>query len=180
MKRDGWNPFFAGALAGILAILSVVITQKMVNKSHYLGTSTTFVRVTGLIENTCVPEHVSNNDYFVKEKVKVDWQMLLVAGIFIGAVISSVTDGSFKIEKVPPLWQEYKGASAAKRAVWGFIGGIVALFGVRLAGGCPSGHGLSGMMQLATSGLVAMCGFMAGGIVFARIFYSKKVEVSDE
>ncbi len=174
MKNDGWNPFVAGALAGLLAILSVYVTQKMINKSEFLGTSTTFVRVTGLVEKAVVPEHVASNDYFTSTKVKVDWQMLLVVGVFIGALISSVTDGSFKIEPIPPLWKQYHGGSIINRAIWSILGGIVALFGVRMAGGCPSGHGLSGMMQLATSGLVAMGGFMAGGFVVARIVNFKK------
>ncbi len=180
MKNDGWNPFIAGALAGIVAILSVLITQKMVEKSHYLGTSTTFVRVTGLAENAVVPEHVAQNEYFTKTKVKIDWQMLLVVGIFIGAAASSLTDGSFKIEMLPPLWKRYHGKKVIKRVLWSLLGGIIALFGVRMASGCPSGHGLSGMMQLATSGLVAMAGFMAGGFVMARIFNFKVMEADNE
>lgn len=180
MSKDGWNPFVAGALAGLLAILSVVITEKMLDKSDYLGTSTTFVRVTGLVEQAVAPEYVAQNEYFTKTRIKVDWQMLLVAGIFIGALISSFTDGSFKLEAVPPLWKQYHGSSIIKRAVWSVVGGIIGLFGARMAGGCPSGHGLSGMMQLATSGLVAMMGFMVGGIIMARLFNFKVKEADND
>jgi hypothetical protein len=59
------------------------------------------------------------------------------------------------------------------RAVGAFIGGAILLFGARLAGGCPSGHGLSGNMQLAVSGLLALVFFMAGGILAARLIYGK-------
>jgi hypothetical protein len=48
---------------------------------------------------------------------------------------------------------------------------MFAIFGARLAGGCPSGHGLSGVMQLAPSGLIAMACFMAGGMLTARLVY---------
>jgi hypothetical protein len=52
-----------------------------------------------------------------------------------------------------------------------FGGGAVALFGARMAGGCPSGHGLSGVAQLSVSSLVAMVCFFAGGLFMARILY---------
>ena len=44
---------------------------------------------------------------------------------------------------------------------------------VRLAGGCPSGHGLSGLSQLAVSGFVALAFFFGGGWVTARLLYGK-------
>jgi uncharacterized membrane protein YedE/YeeE len=46
------------------------------------------------------------------------------------------------------------------------------MFGARLAGGCPSGHGLSGIIQLAGSGLIAMVYFFVGGIIMTQIIYS--------
>jgi uncharacterized membrane protein YedE/YeeE len=55
--------------------------------------------------------------------------------------------------------------------VGAFIGGVILMFGARLAGGCPSGHGLSGNMQLAVSGLLALVFFIVGGMATARILY---------
>ena len=55
-----------------------------------------------------------------------------------------------------------------------FLGGIVAMIGARMADGCPSGHGLSGMMQLSVSGLVALCLFFGVGIVVAHLVYRRK------
>jgi hypothetical protein len=51
-------------------------------KTNYLGASTTFVRATGLLERTVFPDRVAANEYFAKEKVRVDWQFMLVLGIF--------------------------------------------------------------------------------------------------
>lgn len=174
LMKDKWNPYLAGALVGLVAVCSVVLTTQLIGKPKYLGTSTTFVRATGLIEKTIVPNHVAGNDYFQKTKIKVDWQMMLVIGIFLGALISSLAGKTFKTELVPPIWNERFGNSGLVRALGAFIGGIIALFGVRLASGCPSGHGLSGMMQLALSGLIAMMGFMIGGFITAHILYKKK------
>ena len=70
------------------------------------------------------------------------------------------------------MWAERFGTSPVKRGIVAFIGGIIAMFGARLADGCPSGHGLSGMIQLAVSGLIAMVFFFVGGIIMTRIIYS--------
>ena len=168
-KRDrGWSPYLAGALAGLLAIGSAYATTRMMGKTAFLGTSTTFVRAAAMIERQVLPGRVEKNDYFKKEKVKVDWQFMLVCGIFLGALASAVTGRAFEWEGVPPLWQTWFGPSETKRAVGGFLGGLVAMFGARLADGCPSGHGLSGMMQLSVSGLVAMACFFAGGVLAVK------------
>lgn len=177
LLQEKWSPYLAGALVGVLAIASVLVSTKVLNKTEYLGTSTTFVRAAGLVEQRIEPMHVRENAYFQKTKLKIDWQMMLVLGIFLGAFGSSVLGKTFCIETVPPIWRERFGSSAVTRMFGACIGGIFALFGARLAGGCPSGHGLSGMMQLAVSGLIAMIAFMVGGIITAAIIYRKK-EVS--
>lgn len=168
---NGWNPYLAGALLGILAILSAYATTQWLGKTTYLGASTTFVRAAGLLEKTVATEHVTANEYFVKEKVRVDWQFMLVLGIFAGSLLSSVTDKSFKVEGVPPRWEKRFGPSIGIRALGAFAGGIVAMIGARMADGCPSGHGLSGMMQLSASSFVALVLFFSAGIVVASFFY---------
>ena len=80
----GWSPYVAGALAGLLAIASAWATTAVLGKTSYLGTSTTFVRAAGFVEQQAVPEHVAANAYFTKEKLKVDWQFMLVLGIVVG------------------------------------------------------------------------------------------------
>jgi len=170
----GWNPYLAGALVGILAIVSVWATTELLGKSTYLGASTTFVRAAGLLERTVAGEHVSLNEYFTKEKVRVDWQFMLVCGIFLGALISSLSDKSFKLEGVPPIWKKRFGPSIGKRAAGAFLGGVVAMVGARMADGCPSGHGLSGMMQLSVSAFVALAMFFAVGVIVAAIVYGRR------
>ena len=174
LKKSTWNPYVAGILVGILAVISVIITTLVLEKAKYLGASTTYVRVSGFIEQIFLKEHVLSNEYFQSKKIKVDWQMMLVFGIFIGAMVSSILGKEFKLEKVPPMWKEKFGESSFKRGIVAFLGGFIAVFGARLAGGCPSGHGLSGMMQLAISGILAMCFFLIGGILVARLIYKEE------
>lgn len=172
--NGGWNPYLAGALVGLLAIVSVYATTQLIGKTSYLGASTTFVRAAGLLERTIAGGHVAANEYFIKEKVRVDWQFMLVCGIFLGALISSLSDKSFKLEGVPPTWEKRFGPSVAKRAAGAFLGGIVAMVGARMADGCPSGHGLSGLMQLSVSSFVALAMFFGVGVLVAAIVYGRR------
>lgn len=173
-EDGGWNPYIAGALTGLLAIVSVYVTTLLLGKGNYLGASTTFVRAAAFIEGIFSSGAVSENLYYTATKIKVDWQFMVIIGIFIGSLISSLSDKSYKIEKVPPIWLERFGSSTAKRAAWAFAGGIIAMIGARLADGCPSGHGLSGMMQLSMSGFAALALFFITGVITAAIFYRKR------
>lgn len=167
-NRGGWNPYLAGALTGVLIILSVWLAGK------YFGTSTTFVRSVGLIEEMVNPDRVAEMEYFIIEEPKIDWQWMFVLGIFFGSLVSSLTSKSFQFQTAPDMWRKRFGGNPFNRGIVAFMGGIVALFGARLAGGCPSGQGLSGSLQLSVSGLVAMSGFLLGGMVVARLIYGGK------
>lgn len=173
-NRVSWRPYIAGALVGVLATLSVVVSSQVLGKTQFLGASTTFVRGAGFVERAVDPGHVETNPYFMKEKLKVDWQFMLIVGIFIGALGASLIDGSFKLEAVPPVWRERFGDSVVRRALGAFAGGIVAMFGARLADGCPSGHGLSGLMQLSVSGFIALACFFGAGVAAAALVYRGK------
>jgi len=169
-----WRPYIAGALAGLLAVGSVWISTELLGKPKYLGASTTFVRAAGLIEEAASPKHVEANAYFQGKKVRIDWQFMLVVGIAIGALGASVIGGGFRFENAPPIWAEQLGRRIGRRAALAFIGGAIAMFGARLAGGCPSGHGLSGLMQLSVSGYLALASFFVFGAIAANLIYSRK------
>lgn len=164
-EPKGWSPYLAGALAGLLIIFSVWFTGK------YIGASTTFVRTSGLIEKVFTADRVAQMEYFKKEVPKIDWQWMFVIGIFFGSLISATTSKSFRSKAVPPMWENRFGPGKTKRAIVAFLGGVVAMFGARLADGCPSGHGLSGSLQLAVSGYIALICFFIGGLISARIIY---------
>jgi uncharacterized membrane protein YedE/YeeE len=104
-----------------------------------------------------------------------DYGTLFLVGTFAGALISALLGRSFKIETVPQVWQERFGPSKGKRFVAAFIGGILTLYGARLAGGCTSGHGISGSLQLALSSwtfLITM--FVAGTATALLIFRTRR------
>lgn len=129
MANKGWSPYVAGALTGVIMIFSVWVAGK------YFGASTTFVRSAGMIEKIFSAERVSKMDYFVKEAPKIDWQWMFVVGILIGSLMASTTLKTFQWKAVPDMWQARFGSSIGKRAVVAFLGGLIAMFGARLADG---------------------------------------------
>jgi hypothetical protein len=169
-----WRPYAAGALLGLVAIASAWATTRWLGKTAYLGASTTFVRAAGLLEQTVLPDHVAQNAYFAKEKVRIEWQFMLITGVFVGALIGAVWDRSFRLEAVPPVWRERFGPSVGKRAVAALLGGILMMIGARMADGCTSGNGLSGLMQMSASGFLVLPIFFGVGLVTAMLLYRRR------
>jgi hypothetical protein len=165
LKAPTWNPYLAGAVSGLLLVLSVLIADK------FFGASTSFVRSAGMLENIFAPEHVRGLEYFTQKTPKIDWQWMFVLGIFFGSLLSSRLGGTFRFQALPPMWRNTFGGNIIKRAGIAFAGGLIGMFGVRLAGGCPSGHGLSGVSQLSVSGLIALTLFFSIGVLTARKLY---------
>lgn len=128
-QNNAWSPYLAGALAGVLMILSVLVAGK------YFGASTSFSRSTGMIEQLFAQEHVQKLEYFQSKVPKIEWQWMFVVGIMIGSFISARRSGSFKIQFVPDMWRERFGPTPLRRALVAFAGGVVAMVGARLAGG---------------------------------------------
>ena len=167
MKEKSWSPYLAGGLTGIVFIISVMAAGK------YFGASTTFSRLAGIIEKFFIADHVAKNDYFHRYAPIIDWQVMFVIGIFFGALISSVISKGFQPQSVPDMWKNRFGPSRVKRAIFAFIGGLIAIIGARLAGGCPSGHGLSGVMQMAVSGYISLICFFIGGLIMVYFLYRR-------
>ena len=51
------------------------------------------------------------------------------------------------------------------------IGGILVGFGTRYAGGCTSGHAISGLSNLQVPSLIAVIGFFVGGLVMTHFLF---------
>ncbi|HRW83699.1 MAG TPA: YeeE/YedE thiosulfate transporter family protein, partial [Methanothrix sp.] len=77
----------------------------------------------------------------------------------------------FRPEMVPALWRERFGSDPFLRIAVAFAGGVLLGLGARWAGGCTSGHGISGTTQLAASSWLAVICFFIGGIATAMILF---------
>lgn len=180
-KQRRWSPYLVGALLGVLSWATFALMGKA------LGVSTTPVRVLGGVERTVVPGHEEGLAYLTKyagtaaePKAIIDWQFALVVMMIVGAFIAARLAGPRIIETVPAIWKDRFGASKALRYSLAFVGGVILIFGARLAGGCTSGHGLSGGMQLSLSGWVFLGAMFAGGVPAAILLYGRGSCVSCE
>lgn len=167
MKTHRWNPYLVGVLIGVLSILTFTLADKPI------GISTGIAQASGACALPVLgADGVAANTYWAKKAVPAwDYGSLFVLGTFFGALVSSLVSGSFKLESVPAIWRERFGPSVGKRLLAAFIGGVVIIFGARLADGCTSGHGISGSLQLAVSSWTFFIVMFISGIVTAFLLF---------
>ena len=168
-KSPRSNPYLVGAGLGVLSWAAFAVVNQP------LGVSTSLSAASGVC---LLPftgwEGLTKMSYWSKTLPKWDYGMLFLIGTAIGALLSSLMSHQFKIERVPSVWADRYGGSAAKRMVFAFLGGVVIMFGARMAGGCTSGHGISGSLQFAVSSWIFfMTMFIAGAIAAALMFRTK-------
>ncbi|MBN2054851.1 YeeE/YedE family protein [bacterium] len=163
LTLERWSPYAVGAGIGVLSWFAFLLSGES------LGCSNTFTRFSGMLERLIRGAKVTDKEYYKVNPLIADWQMMLVLGIVIGGCISAVLSGTFALRLVPGRWLEMFGYTPLRRLLVALLGGVIMGFGSRWAGGCTSGHGISGALQLALSGWVsALCMFI-GGIITAMI-----------
>lgn len=150
-----------------LAVLNAIVFLT-VGTNRIIGASTAYPYVSDLITGT------TQNSYFPKIQGPGKWEVLFLTGAFISGIVISLFRKEFKIIIIHSNWQKYKGSSVPKRLIWAFVGGFILIIGARLAGGCTSGHILSGGMQLAVSSLVFAIFVFAGLLLTGKYFYKTR------
>ncbi len=172
MRR--WSPYVVGVGIGVLSWVTFAFMGKA------LGTSTTMAKLAGVATSVVAHDHVASNAYYGKYlnaeagKMMFDWQFFLVLALPVGAWIGSRigrADGEKFTETVPDLWKQRFGGSVALRYTAAFLGGVVMLFGARMAGGCTSGHGISGGLQLAVSSWTFFMVMFVSGVATAMALF---------
>lgn len=172
-----WSPYQVGLLIGVLCWIAFYVSDRP------LGASTAFVQSAAMIEKAALPDHYAEKEYFKDKKYAPEpgWEWMLVVGVFAGALFSSLISRDFRAEAVPDVWRNAMGRSALLRLFFAFIGGVLVLFGARLAGGCTSGHGISGGLQLAVGSWAFMGAFFLTGIIAACLIYrTRKAPVQQQ
>jgi hypothetical protein len=160
-----WSPYIVGAGIGVLIWATFLFSDRP------LGASTAYAKTAGMVESAVSPETAAAMPYYRKFPPTADWQWILIVGVIIGAFISAQLSGTFAVSLVPPLFAETFGTGAAFRAVVALAGGILMGLGARWAGGCTSGHGISGIIQLSVASVVAAACFFASGILVAGMIF---------
>ena len=166
-----------GIFLGLVFFMTVLFVKP-------IGVSTQFVIFDGIVWNILSDDlieksaesktgYASKNPYLNKSGGKyaknishpLNYSFIFVLSMVIGALLSAKTNGPNpeSIDRVAPeIWRTQFGTQPAWRYLATFAGGVLVLYGSRLAGGCTSGHMMSGMMQTSISGyLFALAGFGA-------------------
>ena len=182
-------PWRLGGLALGLVFLAAVVLVKPI------GVSTQFVIFDGILWDAINPavvvESVESKSGYASPNAYLDksggsyaknvanplnYSFVFVVAMIVGAAVSALLRGGVpKAERsMPPVWRANFGDSPGKRYLVAFGSGFLVLYGARLAGGCTSGHMMSGMMQTAVSGYIFAAGTFLAGIPLALYLFRKE------
>lgn len=149
-----------GVLFGLLSAASIALFGP-------IGVSGTYPRFIGVVLRAATPEYAAANPYLIRMGKLLTPETMLVIGLLIGGFVSS---RFFSGTRAPAAERVHaRETTDARRYTDAFIGGFLILFGARLAGGCTSGHIISGMTQLAVSSTIFAAAVFAGGIGSAKL-----------
>lgn len=142
LAQRAWPPIAAGVLVGMLQLPAVLVL------GDTLGSATAYCTVAAQVPGA--PEKLP---YLQKYKSGASnwWQVFYLGSALVGAATA---------HRWGPPGDVVSGVSPG----FAFTGGMLALFGARLAGGCTSGHGLSGAGLLGRLSLLAVPAMFAGGM----------------
>lgn len=169
LKQKEWSPYLAGALLGVVYILSIAVAGIVP------GASGAFENIAGMIAQAVAPALASNTYFKFVMPPGISWEVILFAGIFVGALVSAKLSGDFKLAAVPDAqWRKVFGNSVWKRWAVAFLGGIIIEYGAGIAGGCTSGLAVGGGLFLAPAAFIFMAGMFGSGIPTAILMYWRK------
>jgi len=154
--------------AGVaLAVLDVVVFLSATT-NRPIGASTSYPWLADILAG------LSDNAYLNKIATPGSWEGIFLLGAMIAAFVGALAKKEFKFTMVHDNWKKYKNSSATSRAIWAFVGSFILIFGARMAGGCTSGHIISGGMQLALSSIVFGAFVFVGLLITGKLFYKAK------
>lgn len=143
--------------------------------------------VSSTLQTTCAMAGAGKfNDFFkINWKAQI-WNLLFVAGALIGGFVASkfmvapdpIALSVSTIQDLKALGLQNPGEEYVPSQIFnwynlftlqGFIimvvGGFLVGFGARYAGGCTSGHAISGLSNFQLPSLIAVIGFFIGGLI---------------
>ena len=158
-------------MGGILMAGLLLIAFSIFGADRPIGASTYVPFFAGLIFDLD-PEKYS---YLKEVKNAGSWEGVMLLGSLVGGFVTSVfITKSFRFSLIPTGWKKYKNSSVVSRILWSFFAGFIMIIGARLAGGCTSGHFMSGMSQLAISSMIFGTVVMISLLITGKFFYNTK------
>lgn len=163
-------PWWVG---GILMALLLLFTFSIFGANRPIGASTYVPYFSGIVFGLD-PEKFT---YLQEIEKPGAWEGVMLLGALFGGFITSVfITKSFRFSLMPTAWKKYKNNSISSRLMWSFISGFIMIIGARMAGGCTSGHFLSGMAQTAISSMIFGVVVIISLLITGRLFYNTKAQ----
>jgi H+/Cl- antiporter ClcA len=161
------NPYFGGAVLGVVLFLAMFLT------GNGLGSSGATTRIVAFVEDAIAPAHVDQTPYLLKmaggdKNPLDDWIVPVFFGALLGGFTSGMFNGRLKFETT-------KGPHISNHTRWlmAFLGGVIFLYGARMARGCTSGQALTGGATLSAGSWVVMFSIFAGA--YATAYFVRKL-----
>ena len=154
------NPYVAGVILGLTLLASFLVL------GTGLGASGGIARIGAYAEGLVAPTHVAQSEYFGGWGT-VPLRYYLVY-MFIGIVLGGLLSALLR-NRVGLQLERGHACPRSLRAGLALVGGLLAGFASRLAGGCTSGQALTGGALLLTGSLVFMACIFIGGYAAALL-----------
>lgn len=161
-----WSPYLVGALIGALTASALYFPKEPIGASSFYAT------VAGYLGLALNPARTRALAYFKENPPKIGWEFVFVLSIIAGSAAAAASGGQLHLRGLPEMWTDRYGRdSLGLFAAVAFCGGALMAFGARLAGGCTSGHGITGTAQMSLSSWVSVASFFASGVLAVRLIY---------
>lgn len=161
-----WSPYLTGSLIGLLVCATLYFSQEPV------GASSAYATLAGIIGKKLAPEHTCKLEYYQKNPPVINWEFTFFLSIVLGSFLAAASGNELLVEWIPQFWKDtHRETSDFSYGVIAFIGGVLMAFGARLAGGCTSGHGISGTIQLSLASWISLVCFFIGGVFAVRLLF---------
>lgn len=176
---DPWPWYVAGPIIGLTVPILLLLGGKMFGVSANL-------------RHVCAACNFGNVEFFNYDwKTAGKWNLTFLVGSVLGGflggyVFANPDPIALSMNTVNDLQslgiQDFSGLVPADLFVWEMLGtgtGLIVLvlggflvgFGARYAGGCTSGHAISGLSDLQLASLIAVIGFFIGGLIMTYFIY---------
>lgn len=166
--------YYMGGLAGLILTLSAALWNNyFAPVSVFPNLAAKLVQLSGwkFLNKLAF---ITNNQHNNSPQGIFNFQTYFIIGILLGAFLSAVISGKFKLNSdVPELFKLRFGERRNLRFILAFLGGIVMSIGAMIASGCSISYGISAFARFDAAGIITFSTFYFGGILVNWLIYRK-------
>jgi len=170
--REPWPWYVAGPLIGLIVPVLLLLGNRPFGISSNL-------------RHLCAIAAPGTTSYLRYDWRSVGgWNLAFLAGVTAAGALVAALSGDVHVDIAPATRDALAALGVTDTSGWlpaslyswdaltswrGLVlivlGGFMVGFGTAWAGGCTSGHGITGLAAMELPSLVAVCGFFAGGLI---------------